>query len=178
MIAFIFNILKSILPYSVHQKLRPIWWLLSGTKPEFPSRNDLVTYDIQDHVKLNVYWKTPVNGNGPALTLSVYDLEVLRFDCFGKGDGHFHIHFGRDFGAQQNRIFLPETTHEAQIDRSFFELRKNLYYYLQRNRDRRIRNVKIDTDNMEHVLVPIHEKMVDDISKAVSVIQDSQPESV
>ena len=96
----------------------------------------------------------------------------MKFDYFGEGDGHFHVDFGRHFRAEQNRIYLPEITREAQIDRSFFELRRNMYYYLKRHRNRRIRNFKIDTAKLEETLVPIRKKMVADIQKVIAYQKD------
>ncbi len=45
-------------------------------------KKDLVTYPIQDQVRLEVYWRDDEGGHGPASSLYVLEEEVFRFDCW------------------------------------------------------------------------------------------------
>ena len=54
-------------------------------------KKDLVTYPIQDQVRLEVYWRDDEGGHGPASSLYVLGEEVFRFDCFGGDQGHYHF---------------------------------------------------------------------------------------
>ena len=54
-------------------------------------RKDVEIIPIQPNLELVVYWKVLQVGRGPALILQAYGKEVLKFDCFGRDDGHFHV---------------------------------------------------------------------------------------
>ena len=46
-------------------------------------------------------------------------------------------------------MYYFEETVEAQIDRTVFELCRNLEYYLQRHPQARIRKIQVDTESLE-----------------------------
>ena len=54
-------------------------------------RKDLLNIKVIEDVYFQVYWKVLEHGKGPAVILYVNRKEVLKFDCFGKDKGHFHI---------------------------------------------------------------------------------------
>ena len=70
---------------------------------------------------------------GPALIVWFDYRRILKFDCLGKGRGHYHVALppGMQRGREFDRIHLPEETVEEQIERVVFELRKNLRYHLE-----------------------------------------------
>ncbi|KAA3620799.1 MAG: hypothetical protein DWQ08_14970 [Proteobacteria bacterium] len=128
-----------------------------------PIRRDALNIKAQDDVFFQVYWKSVGAGIGPAVILYFYSAGVLRFDCFGKGRGHFHVQTqvpeGID-GPREKRIFLPEPTAAAQIERALYEYRINLRYYLQQNPDVRVRNFPIDEAAFESALSQVEVQML------------------
>jgi hypothetical protein len=54
-------------------------------------RKDVEIISIQLNLELVVYWKVLRIGKGPVVTLRAYGNEVLKFDCFRKDDGHYHV---------------------------------------------------------------------------------------
>jgi len=61
-------------------------------RPHPGHRSELRQFDVQPGVRILAFWKVVVNGTGPGMVCVVAEDEVLRFDCFGKRDGHYHIH--------------------------------------------------------------------------------------
>lgn len=112
------------------------------------TRKDRETIAIQDGVAIDVFHKDLPNGRGPSLSLFILTEEVLRFDCFGPRLGHMHAAFFLpDQGT--DRLFLPEGSAEAQIDRAYFEVTRNLGYYQSRLSCLNARRVKIDGQALE-----------------------------
>lgn len=93
------------------------------------------------------------------LSLFCFDDEVLKFDCFGKDKGHYHTNLYCPYQPKENRFYFSEKTVEEQINRTIFELTKNLSYYLQRHPKRRIRAIKIDRVALESVCIKARDKM-------------------
>jgi len=124
-------------------------------------RKDVTNLKIQDDVYFQVYWKELAIGKGPAVILYIYNKEILKFDCFGKEKGHYHVDFYKLNGSKEDRIFFIENRASEQIERTVFELNTNLNYYLQRNKDHRIRDVHIEQNNLEKALVLVKSKMIE-----------------
>jgi len=124
-------------------------------------RKDVTNLKIQDDVYFQVYWKELAIGKGPAVILYIYNKEILKFDCFGKEKGHYHVDFYKLNGTKKNRIFFTENRASEQIEKTVFELNTNLNYYLQRNKDHRIRDVHIEQNNLEKALVLVKSKMIE-----------------
>lgn len=124
-------------------------------------RKDVKNIKIQNDVFLQVYWKVMEIGKGPAVILYIFGKGVLRFDCFGKEKGHYHVDCYKLNGTVGNRIYFQEDNAHEQIERTVLELKSNLSYYLQKNKDQRIRDIKIEQKNMEVALVPVKSKMVE-----------------
>jgi hypothetical protein len=93
-------------------------------------KKDLVQYPIQENVLLEVYWRDDAGGHGPAASLYIHDDEVFRFDCFGGDQGHCHYNLRQTRGQ---RWYYEEGTVQENIDRSVFELTKNLPFCLMNN---------------------------------------------
>jgi len=128
--------------------------LLKGRPaPQAPSsvRKDVLRYEIQPGAHLDVFWKVLKIGRGPAVSLYVHGEEVLKIDCFGEGKGHYHVNerqWKRKLPRVVQRIYLPEPTVEAQIDRAVFELHHNALVYLQQNDDPRISRFVLDPERL------------------------------
>jgi hypothetical protein len=114
----------------------------------FRARHDVVRIAVQPEVVLEVCWKDLELGRGPAASLFVLGDEVLRFDCFGPGRGHYHAELLQK-ERSPGRLELPEPTAAAQVERTFFELTHNLGWYLGRNPRRAIRRFSIDPAAIE-----------------------------
>src|SRR6266567_3836098 len=108
-------------------------------------RRDVKWIHVQPDVDLELYWKVLPIGKGPAVSLYVFGFLILRFDCFGATDGHFHLFLGWLSPTKEERIWLPEPSATAQVDRAIFELRRNAPYYLQRHGDERVRCLKLES---------------------------------
>jgi hypothetical protein len=107
--------------------------------PQNLIRKDLQIIPIEENLKLLVYWKVLEIGKGPAVILQAFDKEILKFDCFGKSKGHFHIAPHYDF-----RIFFFEESVPEQISRTLSELRLNGLRYLKMQADPRISSIYPD----------------------------------
>lgn len=92
---------------------------------------------ICKHLTFLVYWKILEIGKGPAVVMKAFDKEIMKFDCFGENDGHYHIapHY-------QFRIYFLEKTVSEQINRTVAELRTNGLRYLSLQKNPEIRSIK------------------------------------
>lgn len=100
-------------------------------------RRDLKEIPICEDLSFLVYWKVLKIGKGPAVVLKAFDDEILKFDCFGQHDGHYHIAPNYNF-----RIYFFEKTVSEQIQRTLDELSANGLRYLGLQKDTRIRAIK------------------------------------
>ena len=127
-------------------------------------RKDVLRYDIHPQAHFDVFWKVLPIGRGPAVSLVVHGEEVLKFDCFGEGRGHYHVN-GRQWSRRMpgvvQRLYLPEKTVEAQIERTLFELTTNMSVYLQQNDDPRIQQFVIDRERLQDVVQRMRATMLD-----------------
>ena len=140
-------------------------------------RKDVLRYEIQPNAHVDVFWKVLPIGRGPAVSLFVHGEEVLKFDCFGAGRGHYHVNerqWSRRVRGVVQRLYLPEPTVEAQIERALFELTTNLSVYLQQNDDPRIRAVVIDRERLQEVAHRMKATMLEYIRK-VPAAGEQQP---
>lgn len=118
-------------------------------------RRDVEVLTIQPNVELIVYWKVLQIGRGPAVILQAYGKEILKFDCFGKGEGHYHT--APDYGK---RIFFDEETVSAQINRTSIELKENAQSYLKRQEDSRIQNIELDQKKLVKAVHQAEKRMI------------------
>jgi len=117
---------------------------------------------VQDGVVFHVFWKDIKNvGKGPALSLIVGEVEVLRLDCFGPGDGHLHADFVAAGMNAEERLFFPEDTIPAQIERALFELSKNWAYYTTRSLHPHVQKTWLDPNALRKALKEARGLMVE-----------------
>ena len=79
--------------------------MVSQYQPPQIMHQDEVIFKIQEDVLFQVYWKSLPIGTGPAVILKAFGQEILKFDCFGKEKGHFHVAPNYEF-----RIYFGEET--------------------------------------------------------------------
>jgi hypothetical protein len=126
------------------------------------THEDEVILKIQDEVFFQVYWKSLQIGMGPAVILKAYGQEILKFDCFGKEKGHYHIAPNYDF-----RIYFVEETIIDQIHRTIQELEINGLRYLKMQKDPKIKALNFSLPQyketlklVEAMLMQHHEKLL------------------
>lgn len=110
--------------------------LIPYSNPNPVKRMDLKEITICNNLSFLVYWKILEIGKGPAVILKAFDKEILKFDCFGEKDGHYHIAPNYDF-----RIYFLEKTVSEQIQRTVAELKINGLRYLSLQKEPEIRNI-------------------------------------
>ena len=127
--------------------------------PNPVKRMGLKEFPICENLSFLVYWKTLKIGKGPAVILKAFDKEILKFDCFGEKDGHYHI--APNYGF---RIYFFEETVMDQVDRTVAELKINGLKYLSLQKEPEIRNLKPSLsdynsalDSVEKLLVHFHQ---------------------
>ena len=144
--------------------LRSWWWRLKRRLFGYPSpRQGVVNFEIQKDASLQVYWKDVDLGRGPGAALYVRGAEILRFDCFGAGKGHYHVHPAEKspLGPKgQNRLHFFERTIEEQVERAVFEITRNAAYYLERSRDPRVQRFRLQPGRLEETAALARDRML------------------
>lgn len=137
--------------------------LIPASTSGYVQRMDLSEIPICDNLSFLVYWKILYIGKGPAVVLKAFDKEILKFDCFGEMDGHYHI--APDYNS---RIYFTEKTALEQIERTVSELRINGRRYLGLQEDSNIRQIRPNpaqydsaVDSVEKLLIHFHRNVKD-----------------
>lgn len=115
-------------------------------------RQDVRIFPVQEKLDIMTFWLDEGiggGGTGPCLSLYCRGFEILRFDCFGAGLGHFHTTAFMPWASRAKRLWFAEPTVEAQIERTLFELTRNLEYYLRLNPRYKVRRTQVDPAAME-----------------------------
>lgn len=116
-----------------------------------PNVSQASTRELQPDVLLRVYWLGERLGPGPGASLVIKGDEVMRFDCLGESLGHMHFNLKQCrsvHGGTAARLYFHETSIEAQIERSCFELEYNLSYALQTNIHRAVRRIRLSREDI------------------------------
>jgi hypothetical protein len=144
--------LKKIVPFRYH-------YFFSSDKLIRKTRKDIVILPLGQNANLEVYWREDNLGIGPAASVYIYNREVLRFDCFGEEEGHFHISTPYKGSISSDRIYYTEKNVEDQIDRTFFEIKTNIFSYVKMHPSKRIRKVYLDKNALENSAVEMKKIM-------------------
>src|SRR4029453_14555091 len=136
-------------------------------------RGDVEWIRVQPDFDLQVYWKVQAGfpgrrgddhvlstGKGPVISLYAFRFQILRFDCFGAPDGHFHLFLGWPSPTNEERIWLPEPNATAQVERTMFELTRNVIYYLQRHNDERVRRLHLEPATWSTACTQVRDRML------------------
>ncbi|MDJ1180300.1 hypothetical protein PJF56_15655 [Roseofilum sp. BLCC_M91] len=129
------------------------------------TRQDVVHFLITENTSLQVYWKSLKAGISVAVIFCAFEYEALRFDCYLKRKGHYHLQLMECQDNCKEHVLMAESTVEEQIDRAIFELENNLYYYLQRHPDRRVRTLKVERSPLKAAIQSARTKMLQDLQK-------------
>jgi hypothetical protein len=115
-------------------------------------RKDVIKIEIQENAYMLVYHKNIDIGFGSTVGLYLYDIEYLKFDCFGEKHGHYHV-FNKKTDV---RIYFTEKTVLEQINKVKEEMMNNIHTYLRVSTLQKIREFKFDMDTFRSkVLVAI-----------------------
>lgn len=106
-------------------------------------RKDVVKIDIQENAYVLVYHKFLDIGSGSSIGLYLYNKEYLKFDCFGKNKGHYHVNNKKN----DDRIYFTEQTAKEQIEKTINELTTNINSYLVMSSNIKIKEFVFD-DNL------------------------------
>ena len=145
---------KKIIPFRYH-------YFFSNDKIIRRTRKDIVILPLGNNANLEVYWREDKLGIGPAASVYIYNREVLRFDCFGEEEGHFHISTPYKGSIASDRIYYTEKNVEDQIDRTFFEIKTNIFSYINMHPSKRIRGIQLDKKNLENSAIEMKKIMLD-----------------
>lgn len=124
--AFFPNIYKAYRNHKEHKYYRQRSQVLIN-KERQNHRRDIKRFSLGHSAFFETYWKIYGIGRGPALALYVNEEEVLKFDFYGYGKGHYHVQVSQPLNCRQHAIFMPETSIPEQIERAIFEIENNLY---------------------------------------------------
>lgn len=123
--------------------------------PPPPSvRKDVTVIPVQPNVQFLVYWKVLRIGKGSAVILDAYGDEVLKYDCFGAGKGHYHV-----APNYFTRIFFVEASAHAQAERACADLEANGIKYLSIHPDPQIRALEVDREAFVQALEQVKERL-------------------
>lgn len=120
---------------------------LAGSYHSPGYRQDARVHPVQPGLEILTFWldeRIGGGGTGPCLSLYCRGLEILRFDCFGEDLGHFHLTAFMPWWKRGKRFWFAEKTAEAQIERTIFELTRNLQAYLRLNPRGKVRRMRVD----------------------------------
>ena len=120
-------------------------------------RKGVVKLDIQENAYVLVYHKFLDIGSGPSIGLYLYNTEILRFDCFSKNKGHYHI-----FNKKNNgRIYFTEQIVAEQIDKTANELTTNIKSYLALFRQKNIKEFIFDQNRLASKIAEAKQILLD-----------------
>ena len=89
---------------------------------------------------------------GPRIRLVVHDEVVLRLDCFGGKQGHWHINPDQvKMLGGMSRLAYPEGTHTEHLERALFDLEHNASSAIRMNRVPRVRDYPLDEARLAEV---------------------------
>ena len=94
-----------------------------------------------------VFHKALSIGFGPAVSIYIDEHEFMKFDCFGKSKGHYHIY---DIKKNQTIYFSEISVHD-QIHRTGLEITQNLKNYISKSKLNKVKN--LCSENFENISI-------------------------
>ena len=159
---FAFNATKqlfnALLPKAARRKIASSLDLDAGP---FNRPIDIVNLiSIQSDSYLAVYIKRYGMDVGPGVSLYVLENEILRFDCFDNGRGHYHSLPCLSILPSNERIDVDANTIEAQIDEAAAKITGNYAVHLAKHFRRRIRDFRFDQASLETAVAEASDVML------------------
>jgi hypothetical protein len=111
------------------------------------ARQDWTIHPVAPGVDLVTFWldqRIGGGGTGVCMSLFCHGYEVLRFDCFGKDSGHYHLSPLTLWPVRRRVLGFYEDTVEGQVEEALFQIDQNLDFYLQLNPRRCVRKLRVD----------------------------------
>ena len=136
----------------IYPLIGPVYW-----RP----LEDFEIITIERNAYLVAFWKDLDNGRGPGFSLYVHDYEVLRYDCLGGDDGHYHF-----YGVSDNshRMPLGNTTRRQQVEASFNFL-ETVCLNLPEHNVPLVRAVRLDSKKVEQAYGRARQWMLEFLSR-------------
>ena len=122
--------------------------------------DDLELVPIQTNSYFAVCFKRYGTDVGPGVSLYIFENEVLRFDCFGNGRGHYHSLPCLSPYPSKDRINFKAETIEAQIDQTAEEIINNYPKHLSKHFRGRIRDFRFSQTQLETAVAVVCGKML------------------
>jgi hypothetical protein len=116
-----------------------------------------VRIEIQPGAYIEVYLRQDEHGRGPAASLHVAGVELLRLDCFGGDQGHLHLDLG---GELSRRWYFPPGSVEDHCERAAFELGRNFAVALAASRHPAVRGAVLSRTKMERAAAAAREALL------------------
>jgi hypothetical protein len=114
------------------------------------ARQDWIIHQVSPGVDLVTFWldeRIGGGGTGVCMALFCHGYEVLRFDCFGRAFGHYHLTPLTLWPVRRRVLAFYEDTVEGQVEEALYQLTQNLDFYLQINPRRCVRKLRIAPDD-------------------------------
>lgn len=122
--------------------------------------DDVELIPIQPDSYLAVYVKRYGTIVGPGVSLYVLENEILRFDCFDNGYGHYHsMPCLAVLPGSERTDFAADDT-EAMVNQTVDEITRNYAAHLAKHFRRRIRDFKFDQARLGAAVAEARDRML------------------
>lgn len=122
--------------------------------------DDVELIPVQPDSYLAVYFKRYGRSTGPGVSLYVLDNEILRFDCFGPGRGHYHCLPCLAPYPGRKRIKFDADSVEAQISWCVEEISRNNAAHLAGHFRRYIREFRFEQTRLDAAAAEAGDRMM------------------
>jgi hypothetical protein len=136
--------------------------------------DDVELISVQPDSYLAVYFKRYGTDVGPGVSLYVLENEILRFDCFGAGRGHYHsLPCLAPFPGTE-RIEFDADTVETQVSRCVEEISTNHAAHLAGHFRRCIREFQFEQTRLDAAAAEARDRMLRSHKAELSLPTDAR----
>jgi hypothetical protein len=152
------HLFNALLPRSARRRIAK--GLDLDTGPLNRPIDDVELIPVQPDSYLAVYFKRYGTDVGPGVSLYVLENEILRFDCFGAGRGHYHsLPCLAPFPGTE-RIEFGADTVETQVSRCVEEISMNHAAHLAGHFRRCIREFRFEQTRLDAAAAEARDRML------------------
>lgn|GEM_PF-3125617 len=165
------KIFNTLLPRLIRRKIAS--GLDLDTGPFNRPIDDVKLIPIQPDSYLAVYYKRYDTGVGPGVSLYIHENEILRFDCFGKGRGHYHSLPCLSALPGDEQIGFATETVKSQVSETVEEITGNHAAHLGKHFLGNIRNFRLAKACLTAAVDAAYERMLsahDEASSTASLL--------